>query len=230
VDASLTRPTEIRIAETPGRAEASPVAVAVIAATEAEARAAAAALLARAPGSAFAPATLAAYLATPRAPGRVILCATRGPEARGIDFLERAAARLLWPAPPEDIDAAIGGLRASVSRPRRRPSRPGRGRRPERAKTALLLEGSVDFARARAALAAVAEAGPRDWIVESARHVEVSARRLASLARVGIRWSALEPIELVAVYAAAAVARSLRRRAWLPGDTPVWQEGGKTTR
>ena len=89
---------------------------------------------------------------------------------------------------------------------------------------ALLLEGAVDHIRTRAALAAVegAGAGPRDWIVESVRHVAVPARRLAALERAGIRWCALEPVELLAVCAGAALARSVRNQPWLPAGTPVW--------
>jgi hypothetical protein len=89
---------------------------------------------------------------------------------------------------------------------------------------ALLLEGPVDRARARAALAASPGGAerPRDWIVESARHVRLSGPLLGALARAGVRWSALEPVEVAAVYAASAVARSLRRRTWLPARTPVW--------
>ncbi len=88
----------------------------------------------------------------------------------------------------------------------------------------------MDQARARAALAAVAEAGPHDWVVESARHVRLRERGLAALARAGIRWSALEPAELLAVYAARPVARALRGRPWLPRGTPVWIMPGRDPR
>ncbi len=200
--------------------------VAVVAATAAEARAAAADLRPRVPGCAVHAAGFAAYLADPRAPARVILCATRGPAERGAAFLGRATARLLWPAPPADIDAAIGGLREPAhARPAARPRQPGRRLAAGRLPAALLLEGSVDRARARAALAAAACGGPHDWIVESARHVRLPDRSLASLARSGVRWSALEPVELVAVYAARPVARALRARTALPRGAPVWIMG-----
>jgi hypothetical protein len=193
--------------------------VAVVAATAAEARVAASApeLRAGTPGYDVFPAALSAYLADPQAPPRVILCATRGPSARGLAFLARASERLLWPAPPADIDAAIGGLRE-----RDFGRSPGRPARHERLRTALLLEGRVDPNRARAALAAVERAGPRDWIVESARHVRVTGAGLAALARAGIRWSALEPVELVAVYVSEDVARALRLRKGTSPRTPVW--------
>lgn len=201
------------------------VAVAVVAATAAEARDAAGALTRRVPGFRPVPAALAAYLANPDAPARVILCATRGPAARGLAFLSRAAGRLLWPAPPADIDAAIGGLRDTDH-----PRRPGGASRPGRLAVALLLEGAVDRLRTRAAFAAVGKAGPRDWIVESARHVRLPAPQLAALERAGVRWSALEPVELVAIYAAEAVARALRRRTGIPRGTPVWLTPGRAPR
>ena len=193
-------------------------AVAVVAATAAEARDAAAALPPRVPGCRLVPVALAAYLADPAAPARVVLCATRGTAPRGLAFLSRASARLLWPAPPADIDAAIGGLRDDHNHAPPREGAPRAGR----LRVALLLEGAVDPERTRAAFAAVKNAGPRDWIVESARHVRLPGPRLEALGRAGVRWCALEPVELVAVYVAEVVARSLRRRAWLPRRTPVW--------
>jgi hypothetical protein len=43
------------------------------------------------------------------------------------------------------------------------------------------------------------------------------------LAQVGIRWSALLPIELVALYATPALARARRKwKALLPARTRVW--------
>ena len=186
--------------------------MAVIAATTAEASQAAAALGTHAPAFRLVPSSFAAYVASFDAPSRVILCATRGPASRSIAFLHRAAARLLWPAPPADIDSAIGGLRESHASPPAGPAgSPARRSRPLR--VALLLEGKVDRARTRAALASD---GPRDWIVESPRHVDVPERALESLARAGVRWSVLQPVELVAIYAAGSVARTLRGRAWLP--------------
>ena len=191
--------------------------VAVLAETAREAKAVASALRVRLSGAEFFPAALSEYLATAGAPARVILCATRRPAAGGLAFLARASARLLWPAPPGDIDAAIGGLRDSEPAP-------GRGRAPRsaRPRAALLLEGAVDHTRTRAALAAVAETGPRDWVVESVRHVAMPDRRLAALVRAGIRLCTLEPVELLAVCAGEPLARRVRNQPWLPAGTPVW--------
>ena len=90
---------------------------------------------------------------------------------------------------------------------------------------ALLLEGRVDPARMRAVLAS-ASGVPRDWIVESPCHVALSATWARTLARAGVRLSTLEPVELVAVYAAPALARaSARWRRLLPPRTAVWIKG-----
>ncbi len=196
-----------------------------MAATGREARVAASALRERIPAAAIVPVSLADYLANPGAPPRVIFCATRGSAAAGLSFLGRAAARLLWPAPPTDIGAAIGGLRESAPA-----ASAARLRRSGRPRAALLLEGPVDQARARSALAAVAETGPREWVVESVRHVRLRDRGLTTLARAGIRWSALEPVELLAAYVAAPFARALRGRAWFPRGTPVWITPGRNPR
>ncbi len=75
---------------------------------------------------------------------------------------------------------------------------------------ALLLEGRVDPARMRSVLAS-ASGVPRDWIVESPCHVALSATWARALARAGVRLSTLEPVELVAVYAAPALARASAR-------------------
>ena len=229
MDVSLTRRPPIRTGGPPGRsprgasvggdglgADGAPVAV--VAATAVEARRAAAALGAHAPAVRLVPASLAAYLASAGAPARVILCAMRGPAPRSMAFLGRAARRLLWPAPSEDIDSAIGGLRESHASPSEE-TRAFAARRTAPLRVALLLEGRVDAARTRAALASE---GPRDWIVESPRHVGVPESGLARLAREGVRWSVLEPVELLAVYAGASVARALPRRTWFPRGTPIW--------
>ena len=197
--------------------------VAVVAAIAPEAAAAVAVIGAHLQGVELAPATLDAYLAAPHAPARVVLCATRGSASRGLAYLRRAAARLLWPAPSADLVDAIGGLRSAPAhrRARRHDSTVAAGRG-EGLRCALLLEGAVEPARARAALASAT----RDWIVESVRHVRIEDRGLAALARAGVSWSALEPVELVAVFAAAPLARALTRKAWLPAGTPVWVGAG----
>ncbi len=194
----------------PGRT-AEPVAI--LAATAAEAAAAAREIAPRLPGVALAPVSLAGYLRSPDAPSRVVFCVTGKPPARARAFLTRAAARLLWPAPPADLFDAVGGLLTAARRPRRlraAAAPPG----PGALTAALLLEGPVDVRRARAAL----RSAPRDWIVESARHVRVGSRALAALARAGVAWSVLEPVELVAVF----VAAPLPRAPGLPAQAPVW--------
>ena len=222
MDVSLTRPPSIRTGggsvRRRRRASDDGTPVAVIAATAAEARRAAAALGADASAFRLRPAALSEYLASAEAPARVILCALQPSAPRAVAFLGRAAARLLWPAPPEDIDSAIGGLRDSHAGPPAAAA-VSAGRRSGPLRVALLLEGRVDGPRTRAALASD---GPRDWIVESPRHVGLSERGLASLARAGVRWSALNPVELLAVYVPASVARALNRRSWLPPRTPIW--------
>jgi hypothetical protein len=193
--------------------------VALVAATAAEAQRAARDLGARGSSLRLQPASLSDYLASAEAPARVILCALQADAPRALAFLGRAAARLLWPAPPQDIDSAIGGLHDSHAEPPAAAGVSASRRRPDRLRVALLLEGRVDGPRTRAALASD---GPQDWIVESPRHVGVSERDLASLARAGVRWSVLRPVELLAVYVPESVARTLNRRPWLPPRTPIW--------
>jgi hypothetical protein len=170
--------------------------------------------------------SLAGYLAAPHAPDRIVLCPAGLSTAADLRFLGLAVERLLWPAPPRGLRAAIGGIRAHGDRPRRAQAQPRREPRRDAVKaapgrvSALLLEGRVGPSRALSALAA---SGPRDWIVESARHVRIPARLHRMLAQVGIRWSALLPIELVALYATPALARARRKwKALLPARTRVW--------
>lgn len=184
-------------------------------------RAAEAAIAARLPGAALSVRSISGYLATPRVESRIVICPSGSSAARDLAFLRRAASRLLWPAPSADFRNAIAGLRtpSPSSRPRIarfRPARAGAGD----TVAALLLEGRVDRTRMRAVLAS---GSPRDWIVESPGHVELTDRWSRALARAGVRWSALEPVELVAVYAAPALSRlSARWRRLLPPRTPVW--------
>ncbi len=196
-----------------GRAEAP---VAIVAASEAEAAAAARAIERRLPGVVLEPNSLGGYLRAPDAPGRVVLCVTGRSATRARAFLRRAAERLLWPSPPADLLDAVAGLRPV------RASRPGRGagaraRGAAGPRMALLLEGPVDARRARAALRST----PREWIVESARHVRVGPRGMAALARAGVAWSALDPVELLAVCAKAPLPPGLG----LPAGIPVWLPG-----
>lgn len=167
----------------------------------------------------MAPFSEASYLAAPAAPRRIVLCPPGVSVAGDLAFLERVAARLLWPAPPARMADAIGGIRGEEmpAPPRSRGASAG----PRRARgPALLLEGTVDAARARAALRA---SPTRDWIVESAVRVRLTTLALSLLAREGVRWTTLDPIVVVALYASPELAR--RRAAWrglLPQGTPVW--------
>ena len=161
--------------------------------------------------------SLESYLAADDPPLRIVLCAASGTAIADRRFLERAAARLLWPPPPRRLREAIGGLRNEEETP----LDSARTCESSEADTsALLLEGVVGRDRARAALRA---GGPRAWIVETPGRVRLARPELARLARAGVRWSALRPSGLEAVYASPALARSAA--SWqdvLPKRTPVW--------
>jgi hypothetical protein len=177
------------------------------------------AIAARLPGAELAIRSISGYCATPEVGSRILICPAGSSVSRDLVFLRRAAERLLWPAPPADFRDAIAGLRTEAARPRVARLREAP---PEAGDTvaALLLEGRVGPARMRALLAS---GGPREWIVESPGHVELPSRWARQLARAGVRWSALEPVELVAVYAAPALSRlSARWKRLLPPRTPVW--------
>lgn len=196
-----------------------PESIACLAPLLGEARRAAEQIAAHAPGALLVPCSLRSYLADLSAPRRVVLCVS-GPPDRGLEFLRAARRRLLWPRVPTGLREAIGGLRAEPAETRERvvPSRHAVRRREPSA--ALLMEGLIDERRARAALLA---SGPRDWVVESARHVRIPARWLETLEQAGIRWCALDPIEVVALHASPALARG--RSSWsrlFSRGTPVW--------
>ena len=200
--------------------------IAVIAPTPALARSAAAFLAGRLEGQLH-PFALADYLASPRAPERVVLCPSGRSLASDVDFLASARERVLWGAPDETLSGAIEGLRGSPppapagGSPRR--VRPVRGGKDQTA-AALLLEGTVTSARARALISQDA----RLWIVENARRVRVSPALMERLRRQGVRWAALEPVSLVALLASPRLARV--RSRWgrlLPRATPVWIRANK---
>ncbi|HEY2797132.1 MAG TPA: hypothetical protein VGK26_04525 [Thermoanaerobaculia bacterium] len=182
------------------------------------------AIAARLPGAALTVRSLSQYCATLPPESRILICAPGASASRDLEFLRRVLGRLLWPAPSADFRDAIAGLRAPRSRPRSARFRQARPRGGDTV-AALLLEGRVDPARMRSVLASSSTSrAPRDWIVESPCHVALTARWARTLARAGVRLSTLEPVELVAIYAAPAVARRLSAR-WkrlLPPRTPVW--------
>jgi hypothetical protein len=180
-----------------------------------------AAVTARLPGVAFSVRSLSAYCATRPPESRILICPVGASSSRDLAFLRRVIGRLLWPAAAADFRDAIAGLRAPRSRPRSARFRQARPRLGDTV-AALLLEGRVDPARMRSVLAS-ASGVPRDWIVESPCHVALSKGWARTLARAGVRLSTLEPVELVAVYAAPALGRtSARWRRLLPPRTPVW--------
>jgi hypothetical protein len=167
--------------------------------------------------------SLSGYLAAPRPPRRIVLCPAGRSLPADLRFLRRVAQRLLWPPPPAGFADAIAGIRPPATAAARRSGRPTVARAPIAA--ALLLEGPVGPDRVRRALAA---AGPRDWIVESPRSVLIPERSLARLARAGVRWSALEPVEVVGLFASPALARARARWAeLLPRRSTTWVSGGR---
>jgi hypothetical protein len=171
------------------------------------------------PDRAGLPFSLSAYLAEGNPPARVVLCPSGRSAREDRRFLAAAAGRLLWPAPPRAFRLAIGGLLNLEDPP------PGAQRGPRREgvpRAALLLEGSVDRARALAALRA---AGPRLWIVETPGRVRLSAADLRRVARAGVVWAALAPVRLAAVALTPAFAASVGWRSLVPPRTPVWVRG-----
>jgi hypothetical protein len=199
--------------------------LAVVAPTRESARAAAARLARRAP-EAVEPFSLAAYLATPRASPRIVICPDGPSVASEIAFLADVAERALWPPPDRILADAIQGLLGS---PDSVPARRTRASRPRSVAgedipttAAVLLEGTVTSARARA----LAPQGARQWIVESPRRVRVERSLMARLRRIGVRWFALEPVRVVAVFASSRLARARSRwRRLVPPGTSVWVRG-----
>ncbi len=196
--------------------------VACLAPDSRRARAASRAIAERLRGPGVAAYSLGGYADAPGAPRRVVLCPAGRSVPVDLAFLKLASRRLLWPAPHDGFRDAIGGIRPHPRGPRPAGARARRAARPATGglAAALLLEGPVGPDRVRAALAA---ASTRHWIVESARLVRLPARLHAALERRGIRWSTLEPIEVVALYASPALARARAKwKALLPDRTPVW--------
>jgi hypothetical protein len=191
--------------------------VACLAGSLAEARSATRTLSARLPEAALLPYSLRSYLAALDAPARVVVCPGGRSLEEQLHQLRRIHLRLFWPAASADFRDAIGGLRTGGARPRR--VGPLRRTPSSRVAAALLLEGPIDAARARAAIEA---GGPLDWIVESVRHVRIGEARLFQIGRAGVRWAVLEPVDLVALCASPALAASRRWRRFVPARTPIW--------
>jgi hypothetical protein len=197
--------------------------VGVIAPTSALAKSAAAFLAGRLP-EALSPFALPDYLASPRrAPRRVVLCPSGRSVANDVAFLKEARERVLWDAPEEVVYSAIEGLLGSI------PPAPAPGsgnrrapvsrKRAGKTAAALLLEGTVTSARARA----LSSQDVRLWIVEHPGRIRVDSAMMATLRRKGVRWAALEPASVVALVASPRLAEA--RSRWvrlLPRATPVW--------
>jgi hypothetical protein len=196
--------------------------VGVIAPTPALARSAAA-FLTEHLSEDLSPFALPDYLASPRAPRRVVLCPAGRSVTADIDFLRAARERVLWDAPEEIVYRAIGGLVGSIPAS----PAPGSGRRRASVSrkhsggtaTALLLEGTVTTARARA----LSSQDALLWIVEHSGRVRVDRGLMETLRRKGVRWAALDPVVVVAVLASPRLARARSRwRRLLPSETRVW--------
>jgi hypothetical protein len=147
-----------------------------------------------------------------RVRGVVIEAGDRSP-ARAVEFIRRVARRLLLPPPSARLGAAIAGLRDTAEEIPSQATDTGT--------SGLLLEGAVTPARARRALARSELS--RDWIVEDPRRVRIPEEQLEELAREGVRWFALRPIELLAVVAEPGLRRRLRGAgSVIPRSTPLW--------
>jgi hypothetical protein len=171
----------------------------------------------RLPGARLVPFSLGSYARDPQAPLRIVLCPAGSSLEDDLRFLREARRGVLWPPPAAEVWSAIAGLRGSHDAPPGgAAAAPGRSGR----RSALLLEGDVTLDRARQAAASGA---PRDWIVERVQRVRIASVGLDELRRLGIRWSTLEPVEVVALVASARLAGERRRWAkLLPSNVPVW--------
>jgi len=176
-------------------------------------------LEARLPAFSLVTLSLARFLSDRRAPSRVVLCPEGASLPEDLAFLESARRRALWPPPGVDLWGAIAGLRGSHEAAPKSAPIPGPGR--SRRTSALLLEGDVTPESARRAAASGA---PRHWIVERVQRVRISEAGLEELRLRGIRWSVLEPVEVIGVAASPALARA--RAKWarlLPDGIAIWR-------
>ncbi len=192
--------------------------VGLVGPTPAASRRFAAGLASRLPGVTFVPLSLARFRSDREAPARVVLCPAGASLPGDLAFLEATFRRVLWPPPGVDLWAAIAGLRGSHDEPPRGARTPGP--RSARRTSALLLEGDVTPEGARRAAASGA---PRRWVVERVQRVRISDTGLEELRLRGIRWSVLEPVEVIGVAASPALAGARNRwRRFLPAEVPVW--------
>jgi hypothetical protein len=191
--------------------------IALVASTAAAARAMARVAPPRMAGLLFLPFSLSGYVSDPEAPLEIVLCPPGRSVEADLAFLRDARRIVLWPPPAAEIWSAIAGLRGSHDDPP-----PGAARSPKgaRRRAALLVEGNVTLGRARRAASSGA---PRDWIVERVQRVRISRSDLDALARLGVRWSVLEPVRVLAIAASKDLIRARARWAkLLPPDVAVW--------
>jgi hypothetical protein len=161
--------------------------------------------------------SLAAYASDLAAPLPVVLCPGGHSLRSDLEFLREVRRTLLWPPPAAEMWNAIAGLRGSHDAP---PAEAVPASRSPGRRSALLLEGPVTIDRARRAAASGA---PRDWIVERVQRLRIGPKGMEELRRLGIRWAALDPVEVVALAANRSLARARARWArLLPVDVPVW--------
>lgn len=191
----------------------------MVSATPSSARWAAAALASEFPSARLRPLSLAQYRARRGMPFPAILAPAGADRASDRRFLEAARARIFWKPAPEDLYAAIAGVLTDLPERRGRESAPDPNEYKQEPASALLLEGAITPARARAALASPA----RHWIVEHVGKVRLSGAQLASLSKAGVRWSVLHPARLLAIADRTGCARSL-----FPRGTRIWRwDGGR---
>ena len=204
------RPAErLDASKRPEKRGARPRVLAVVAPDSGRAREAAERLAPRLGSHELRPYSLPRFRALREAPLSILLApAGKSPEADR-EFFEAVRAQILWSAPPRDVYDAIAGVRTDL--PSRSSRRGGGSGGPA---AALLLEGEVDAARARAALASAA----RHWIVERAARVRLTSEDLAALAEHGVTWSAFEPVVLVGIASVKTIAKGL-----FPRGTKIWR-------
>jgi hypothetical protein len=218
----------------------------LLAPTASEAARAAQALAEQQRGLRLRPYSFGGFLRSRTPPSAVVLYPGERSLGQSVEFLRRVRRRLLWPLPSRDVLAAVsglisrddlaGGFGGAESPPlRARPpvrrllarasAKAGRGGEGGKLASALLLEGEVTADRAREVLAS---RFPREWIVESARHVRLSESEVEEIRKRGVRWRTLEPVAVLALAASPALARSRTRwKGLLPARTPVWTLPGR---
>ncbi len=182
-----------------GRRRTRTAEVAIVGPNPAVAREAAAWLSRDFPGAHLRPLSLSGYCARRGAPLPLVLAAAGLDLAADRRFLLAARERLLWSPASGDLYDAIAGVLTHL--PERRVAR-AQSRGPA---TALLLEGDLTRERARAALGSPA----RHWIVEHVGRVRLPLGEIETLSAQGVRWSALQEVQLLGIAARKAPPRGI---------------------